>query len=147
MDDTPTGERDGNGHGHGSIDGVIKIEGQSQLPQEFITIGRSFDEALGRCVLRDDDQRNSVILYKAQLEMFKMFGEIKDLTSWLNASAAVGGFNRSLAAMTYTGIYVPEGAGIKMNKESQKALIEMQQVRARSQQRRDEPGEVHSPTS
>jgi len=119
----------------GSIDGVVKIVGQSHLAQEFITIGLSFEEALGRCVLRDDDQKNCVIVYKAQLEMFDMWTEIQDLTNWLNASAAVGGFNRSLAAMTETQVFVAEGAGIKIPKESQKALLELQKYRAQSQQR------------
>ena len=123
-----TGEEKGNHQG--SYEGVVKLLGKSQLPQEFITVGRSFDDALGRCVLRDDNQRNAVILYKAQLELFEMWDEIGDLISWLNASAAVGGFNRSLAAMTYTGIYVPEGAGIKLHKDNQKALMELQKIKA-----------------
>jgi len=112
--------------GHGSREGVVKIVGQSQLPQEFITIGENFEEALGRCTLRDDRQKNAVIIYKAQLEMFKMYDEIQDLTNWLNASSAVGGYNKSLAAMTYTGIYVPEGAGIKLSKQGSKEFMEAQ---------------------
>ena len=114
----------------GSLSGVVKIVGQTQLPQEFITIGKNFEEALGRCVLRDDEQKNAVIVYKAQLEMFGMWDEIDDLTNWLNASAAVGGYNRSLAAMTHTMIFSPEGAGIKINKDSQRALLEMQRLKA-----------------
>lgn len=116
--------------GNSSKDGgVIKIISQSQLPQEFITIGKSFEEALGRCVIRDEEQKNNIIIYKAQLQMFEMRPEIEDLTNWLNASAAVGGFNRSLAAMTYTNLFMPEGAGIKISKENQKALMEMQRQR------------------
>ncbi len=124
----------------GDLAGVVKVVGSSQLPQEFITIGKSFEEALGRCVLRDDAQKNAVIIYKAQLEMFGMWDEIQDLTNWLNASAAVGGFNRSLAAMTYTHIYVPEGAGIKVSKENQKALMEMQKQRANAQTKKNNDG-------
>ena len=30
----------------GSLSGVVKIVGQTQLPQEFITIGKNFEEAL-----------------------------------------------------------------------------------------------------
>ncbi len=123
TDKKPKVQASGNG-------AVVKIVQQGQLPIEFITIGKSFEEALGRCVLRDDEQKNAVIIYKAQLEMFDMYEEIQDLTNWLNASAAVGGFNRSLAAMTYSQIYVPEGAGIKVSKENQKALMEMQKQRA-----------------
>ena len=112
--------------------GVVKIVQQGQLPQEFITIGKSFEEALGRCVIRDEAQKNAIIIYKAQLEMFDMRNEIQDLTNWLNASCAVGGFNRSLAAMTHDMVYVVEGTGanIKINKESQKALMEIQKQRA-----------------
>ena len=114
------------------IRGVVQNIGQKQLPQEFITIGTTFAEALGRCVLRDERQKNAVIIYKAQLEMFGMTEEIQDLVNWLNASAAVGGFNRSLAAMTYGRIYVPEGAGIKVSKENHKALMELQKERSRA---------------
>ena len=126
---TPFKRKDGK-RDFNSLSSVVQFVGQGQLPQEFLTIGKDFDETLGRCVLRDDWQRNCVILYKAQLELFGMWDEIKDLTSWLNASAAVGGFNRSLAAMTYTGIYVPEGAGIKLGKDQQKSLMELQKLRA-----------------
>ena len=136
------GKKTEQGRDHkGSVAGVVRIVGQTQLPQEFITIGKEFEEALGRCVLRDDDQRNAIIIYKAQLEMFSMLIEIQDLTNWLNASAAVGGFNRSLAAMTYTGIYVPEGAGIKVSKENQKALMEMQKQRSMAKGRDRDDGD------
>ncbi len=123
TDKKPKVQASGNG-------AVVKIVQQGQLPIEFITIGKSFEEALGRCVLRDDEQKNAVIIYKAQLEMFDMYEEIQNLTNWLNAYAAVGSSNRSLAAMTYSQIYVPEGAGIKVSKENQKALMEMQKQRA-----------------
>ena len=112
------------------IAGVIHIAQPGQLAQEFITAGKSFEEALGRCTIRDDEQKNAIIIYKAQLTMFLMVDEITDLTNLLNAASAVGGFNKSLAAMVGTGIYVPEGAGIKLSKENQKALIELQKQRA-----------------
>jgi hypothetical protein len=128
--------------GLGSVDGVIKIEEHGGLAREFITIGRSFEEALGRCTIRDDEQRNAIIIYKAQLELFDMWDEIDDLTNWLNASAAVGGYNRSLASMTETRIYVPEGAGIKMDKNTHKALMELQKQRERGKQPNEE-GETY----
>lgn len=120
--------------GKGREAGVIKIEDQGGLAKEFITIGRSFEEALGRCTIRDEEQKNAIIIYKAQLDIFDMDEEVQDLTNWLNASAAVGGFNRSLASMTETRIYVPEGAGIHMDKGTQKTLIEMQKLRGAAKQ-------------
>lgn len=113
----------------GFVPGVVQIAGQSSLAQEFITVGLTFAEALGRCVLRDERQKNGIIIYKAQLEMFDMTKEIEDLTNWLNASAAVGGFNRALAAMTDTDVFVPQGAGIRLSKEDQKELREVQKQR------------------
>jgi PHD/YefM family antitoxin component YafN of YafNO toxin-antitoxin module len=122
----------------GDVAGVIHIAQPGQLAQEFITVGKSFEEALGRCVIRDDDQKNAIIIYKAQLEMFSMIEEIKDLTNWLNAASAVGGFNRSLSAMVGTNIFVAEGAGIKLSKENQKALMELQRQRAMGRQGENE---------
>lgn len=115
--------------GKRSLAGVVQLANQTQLPGEFLKIGKDFEEALGRCVIRDDYQKNCIILYKAQLELFGMYSEIQDLTNWLNASGAVGGFNRSLAAMTYTGIYLAEGAGIKLGKDQQKALHELNSLK------------------
>jgi len=112
-----------------SVDGVLKIVKSGELAQEFITVGKSFEEALGRCSIRDDEQRNAIIIYKAQLDLFEMVDEVEDLTNWVNAGSAVGGFNRSLAAMVGTGIYYPVGAGIKVGKEDQKALMEIQKQR------------------
>ena len=120
-----------------NVSSVVKFVGQTQLPQEFITIGKSFEEALGRCTIRDDEQKNAIIIYKAQLEMFEMWNEIQDLTNFLNASSAVGGYNKSLAAMTHTGIYVPEGAGIKLSKQNQKALADIQKNREERHSRRN----------
>ncbi len=136
-----TNQRDGDKE-KGSVQGVIKIEEHGGLAKEFITIGRSFEEALGRCTLRDDEQKNAIIIYKAQLEIFEMDDEIQDLTNLLNASAAVGGYNRSLASMTETRIYVPEGAGIKMDKGTQKALMELQKTRGQGKREERDGEEV-----
>lgn len=114
----------------GSVEGVIKIAQPGQLAQEFITASKSFDEALARTTIRDEQQRNDIICYKAQLDLFEMTEEINQLTSWLTGAASIGGYNRSIAAMVGTGIYVPEGAGIKLSKENQKALMELQKERA-----------------
>lgn len=121
----------------GNVEGVIRIEGQGSLAKEFITVGRTFEEALGRCVIRDDHQRNALIVYKAQLELFGMEEEISDLTNWLNASSAVGGYNRSLTAMTDIGIFMAEGAGLPLDKDSKKALLEMQRMRIEKKDNKD----------
>jgi len=115
-----------NGGDRGDVGNVVKITGLSNLPQEFITAGKTFQETLGRCTIIDERQRSAIILYKAQLDMFTLTLAIEDLTNWLNASSAVGGYNKSLAAMTHTGIYVPEGAGIRLSKQGSKEYMEAQ---------------------
>lgn len=127
----------------GNVEGVIKIEEHGGLAKEFITAVRDFNGALGRCVLRDDLQRNAVIIYAGQLRLFPnhLSDEFDELTDWLSASASVGGFNRSLASMTECKIFTPDGAGIKMDKKTQQALFEMQKLRAEGQRREEEKGE------
>ena len=126
----------------GGIEGVVKIVGSSPLAKEFIEVGKSFEEALGRCVIIDQNQQNLIILYKAQLDMFELWDEVRDLTNWLNASIAVGGFNRSLAAMVATNIYVPEGAGIKLSKESVKVLENFTKLRAQRNESKEKEEEA-----
>jgi hypothetical protein len=113
-------------NGHRDVLNILKLEGSNQLPQEFITVGKTFEEALGRCTIVDQKQRSGIITYKDHLSMFKSteLHRIPSLTSFLNASSAVGGINKSLAVMAYDGIYVPEGAGIHLSKQGSKEYSE-----------------------
>lgn len=138
MEQQPTQTAGKNGNRHSKIAGVVHMVNSTQLPQEFITIGKTFEEALGRCRIRDDNQKNFFILYKTQLEEFELTDEINELTSLLNASAAVGGFNISAAIMAHTGIYVPEGAGIKLGKEQYKQLMEAQRIRRKEREDKED---------
>lgn len=136
-DDAKSKDEGGNGD-RGQVTGVVKLRGQSQLPQEFITSGKTFIDALGKTVFRDPNQATSVILYYAQLKLFNMDSEIEDLTNFLNAQNAIGGINKSLAAMTHTGIYLPEGAGIKMSKDDRKQLSELQKMKLQGHKGKEE---------
>lgn len=123
-----------------SVEGVLHIAQPGQLANEFITAEKSFDAQLAKSCIADEQLKNDIITYYAQLRMFEMTEEINQLTSWLIGSSAVGGFNRSIAAMVGTGIYVPEGAGIKLSKDNQKALMELQKERAVSARHQEEYG-------
>ncbi len=128
---TQTSRKDGK-RDFSSVGGVVQFVGQSQFEQELLAVGKDFDEALGRCVIRDEWQRNAIILYKAQLEMFLMTREIMDLTSFLNASAAIGGhYNRELATMAHVGIYVPPLS----NPKEREAYMKYQEMRSKSRGR------------
>jgi hypothetical protein len=108
---------------------VLKIAGQGHLAEEFLKAAKDFETALGKCVFRDEAQKNAVCIYKAHLEMFDMVTEIEDLVNWLNGTCAIGGLNRSAAIMDDTGIYTPAGLGIKGGKDNEKAIKELREER------------------
>lgn len=103
------------------------------LAQEFLKPGNSFDDALARTVIRDEGQLYSITTLYQWMESFNDRGLFstrkKALIHLLIGFNAVNGFNRSLAAMVGTGIYLPEGAGIKLSKDERKALTELQKAR------------------
>ena len=113
----------GNNHS-GTVGGIYDTEGQTLLPHEFITGGKTFDEALGKCIFRDEAQKNAVIMWKAKLEEFHNEAGIQMIIDLLNGSRGVGGINNSLASMAHTMIYLPEGAGIKVGKNAEKINLE-----------------------
>ena len=119
---------------HGSLEGVVRdVIANKNMPMEFITAAKSFEDALARCVIRDEQSLNDIILLYDQFMDFGMMDEIEILlTKKLIGGTSVGGFNRSLAAMTYSRIYDPQGAGVKSDKNTQKALMEIQRQRRNS---------------
>lgn len=130
---------------HKEIEGVIKLEGQTPLAQEFIKAGDTFRDALARSPIRDINERNNHILYHSQMEMFNKRGlfqqAIEDHIDLITANSGIGGYNRSLAAMVGTNVYVPEGAGIKLSKESLKALESFNQLRGQRKEGDKKEGE------
>ena len=122
------------------IKGVVQSLGRGSIPREFITIGEDFSSALGRCVLRDEEQRNAIIIYKAQLEMFDLDYEIQDLTDLLNASSAVGGRNREQALEAHVGILRAKGLELKDGKVKKKknGSIEISKTRGNDNDEADD---------
>lgn len=113
--------------------GVVKLRAQTQLAQEFISPGKAFDEALARTTIRDEGQLYSICLLHQWMETLNWNGifdkEIQALCHLLTGFNAVGGINRSISAMVGTGIYLPEGAGVKLSKQDREALTELQRMR------------------
>lgn len=113
--------------------GVVADSGDQLFPKELITVGKTRKDALGRDILRDEQQRNALIIYVAQLKMFDMVTEQDDVRDWLNASPAIDGVNRRQALMGWVRIYEPVSAGGNVDKNTQKALIETQRQRLERQ--------------
>ena len=134
----------GDGHkgkGYGNT-AVVKLRGQTQLPMEYMIPGKTFEDALARTTLPDRNQLNAIIQLYDWMESFdenERFRNAKQsVVDLLVGYNALNGFNRSLAAMTHTGIYLPEGAGIKMSKEDRKAFTESQRMRETNRNERGE---------
>jgi len=121
----------------GSVSGVVKIVGQSRLAEKFIEAVKTFKEALAKARLRDEYQKNSIVIYYAHLEMFDMKIEQEDLINHLIGTCSIGGLNISAAIMDDTGIYTPAGLGIKDSKEHEEAIKELREERNKSGQNRN----------
>lgn len=121
----------------GSVSGVVKIVGQGRLAEKFIEAVKTFKEALAKARLRDEYQKNSIVIYFAHLDMFEMKEEQEDLINHLIGTCSIGGFNISAAIMDDTGIYTPAGLGIKDSKEHEKAIKELREERNRGGDNRE----------
>ncbi|MDD5338164.1 MAG: hypothetical protein PHG35_01965 [Dehalococcoidales bacterium] len=125
--------------------GVRKLPGQKNLAQEYITPGKDFQDALARTTIQDPNFLNNVVQLYGQMMEFNenhLFDDaINELTLLLIGKNALGGYNRSLSAMVGTGIYYPEGAGIKMSKEDKKNYMEAQRLKFSSKNQNKEGSE------
>lgn len=92
-----------------------------EFPTRLIEANKSFKDALANCNIRDEQQRNAIIVYHAQLVMFELTEEIEELTNILNASLSIGGYGRVLAASSHIGMLHPSTLGVKLSKEGEQA--------------------------
>ncbi len=102
--------------------GVLTIEGNTDLPSEFIKVGKDIEEAIGRTVFVDQRELNAVVSLYQHLVRRKVLVGQETLLLWLNGKPAIGGFNRVQAIMAHTGIIFPEATGVKLGKDSQKFI-------------------------
>jgi hypothetical protein len=117
--------------------GVVRLMDSAGIPREFITVGKDFDEALGRTTILDDNQLNDIIAYKAQLVEQELWEELADLVSWLNGRPAIGGYNRLYSLMAHIGILSPEALGVRLSKEGAESLRKAQDARDHQQKKQD----------
>jgi hypothetical protein len=117
----------------GKVSSVIKIAGQGHLAETFLTAGKSFDEALGKGIIRDEEQANALSLVFSWMMRHGIDESI--LTTWLKTRPAIGGYNRSAAIMDDTQTFTPSGLGMKDTKEHEKAIKELRDEKYR---RRDD---------
>ena len=118
--------------------GVVRFMDQSsRLDKELITIGNTIEEAIGRAVIRDDNQRNKIVRYMGRLKECHLLPQMELLRIWINASFAVGGHQRDEALMSNAHLWVPEG-GRRMDKKQINRFLDIQ---ARKADQRNNSGE------
>ncbi len=109
--------------------GVVRfLDQSSRLDKELLTIGSTIEEAIGRAVIRDDNQRNKIIRYFARLMDCHLIPQLDVLRIWINASFAVGGHQRDEALMANAKLWVPEG-GRRMDKKQMMKFLDNQAQR------------------
>ncbi len=107
--------------------GVVRFSDQEsgRLDKELLTIGATIEEAIGRAVIKDDNQRNKIIRYLGRLQDCHLLPQMDRLRIWINASFAVGGHQRDEALMSNAKLWVPEG-GRRMDKKQMTQFLNNQ---------------------
>ena len=115
----------------GGID--IPVE-QSKLAEQFITAATNIYDAAAKTVFRD---------YKHVAAFIDIFSwcirngceqGLEDLLVTLISLPAIGGYNRSIAAMIATGVISPEAMGVAISKEGMKLIKEQIDAKRRTVQ-------------
>jgi hypothetical protein len=147
--ENPNGETQSNSHkviDPSQYGGVVKVRGQSQLAEQYIMPAKNFKDALARTTIRDPNFLNNIVQLHGQMMEFNKEGlfndAIEELVNLLIGQNALQGYNRSLSAMVGTGIYYPEGAGIKMSKEDKANYMEAQRLKHGQKNKDKEDGET-----
>jgi hypothetical protein len=80
--------------------------------------------ALANSYLRDEEQRNAVVIYAAQLKMFDMVEELEELVAFLNGGLSINMASRAQALQASAGIVFPQISGMKASKEEMRYIAE-----------------------
>ncbi len=116
------------------VGGVVKfLDQSSRLDKELLTIGATIEEAIGRAVIKDDNQRNKIIRYYGRLMDCHLLPQLDRLRIWINASFAVGGHQRDEALMANAKLWVPEG-GRRMDKKQMAQFLNNQSAQRAERQ-------------
>lgn len=121
--------------------GIERTSQEGGFPEAMLKASEDFRSALANCYIKDEDQRNSIILYAAQLTMFDMVDELEDLTNFLIASISINMTSRAQALQAHVGMFFPSTSGMKVGKEEMKYMKEANKESARSRDRHSNNGD------
>lgn len=94
----------------GSQSDLERIFSQAEMPsviREFVHPGKDPADLLMRCVFRDENERNAVLIFERKCEEFGLDDYLDMLTHWLAASVSVAGRSRKEVLQATAGIIVP----------------------------------------
>ncbi len=128
-------------HSGQELAGVVRLKesGNDSLEKELLTIGATIEAAIGRGVIKDDNQRNKIIRYLGRLQDCHLKPQMELLRIWINASFAVGGHQRDEALMANAKLWVPEG-GRKMDKKQMMKFLDNQAAQRQERHRNNDDG-------
>lgn len=118
--------------------GVMADMENDNLAKEFISVGKSIEDSMGRTVFVDIRQLHAAIaLYRKLLKFDNTQGMIHFKMS-LDGMPAVGGYNRAQAGMVAAQVVVPEAIGVKLGKDSMKFIEAQYKAKTAQQQGENE---------
>lgn len=94
----------------GSQSDLERIFSQADMPsviREFVHPGAEVADLLMRCVFRDENERNAVLIFERKCEEFGLNDYLEMLVHWLAASVSVQGRSRKEVLQATTGIIAP----------------------------------------
>lgn len=121
--------------------GLMGISDSSDLPARLLKANDDFMGALANSYIRDELQRNGIIIYAAQLKMFGMVDELEDLTCFLNGSLSINMASRAQALQAGAGMVFPSISGMKVAKQELKMMEEVNKEAVRAKHYREEKDE------
>ena len=123
---------------HDGGKGLTAALGDHDFPLRLLEAAEDFKSALSNCSIRDEEQRNAIIIYAAQLDMFDMVEEKNDLTNMLRASISINMASRAQALQGHVGIFWPSTSGMKVGKEEQQFMAGANKAAAKARRNHDE---------
>ncbi len=120
--------------------GLLSATGESGFPGSLLKANEDFHSALANSYIRDEEQRNSLILYSAQLRMFAMTEELEDLTNFLNGGLSINMAGRAQGLQAHVGMVFPSISGMKVSKDEMKYMgqANVERAKAKAKSKEDE---------
>lgn len=116
----------------GAGQGLLGATGDGSFPSALLKANEDFHTALANSYIRDEVQRNAIVIYASQLKLFDMVDELEDLVNFLNGGLSINMAGRAQGLQAHVGMVFPSISGMKVGKDELKYMGEVNKERAKA---------------